>query len=67
MGERGRAGISKNVTHAGSKLTSEMGEGGRAGISKNVTHAGSQLTSEMGEGGGIDSQLPSLISLFIFV
>jgi len=37
----GGAGISKNVTHAGSQLPRE---GGGAGISKNVTHAGSQLT-----------------------
>ena len=40
-GEGGRAGISKNVTYAGSQLT---WEGGGAGISKNVTDAGSQLT-----------------------
>ena len=39
-----RAGISKNVTSAGSQMT---WEGGRAGISKNVTNAGSQLTFQM--------------------
>ena len=39
--EGGGAGISKNVTDAGSQLT---WEGGGAGISKNVTDAGSQLT-----------------------
>ena len=50
MGEGDRAGISKNVTDAGSQLTFEMGERGGAGISKNVTDAGSQLTFEMGEG-----------------
>ena len=33
--EGGGAGISKNVTDAGSQLT---WEGGRAGISKNVTY-----------------------------
>ena len=43
MGEGGRAGISKNVTNAGSKLTFEMGEGDGAGIRKNVTHGESQL------------------------
>ena len=39
--EGGRAGISKNVTDAGSQLP---WKGGGAGISKNVTDAGSQLT-----------------------
>ena len=42
-GGGGGAGISKNVTHAGSKLTFEMGEGDGAGIRKNVTHGESQL------------------------
>ena len=37
----GRAGISKNVTNAGSQMT---WEGGGAGISKNVTNAGSEMT-----------------------
>ena len=41
------AGISKNVTNAGSQMT---WEGGRAGISKNVTYAGSQLTRGGGAG-----------------
>ena len=41
QGRGGGAGISKNVTNAGSQLT---WEGGRAGISKNVTKGGSQLT-----------------------
>ena len=33
----GGAGISKNVTNAGSQLTFDMGEGGGAGITKNIT------------------------------
>ena len=43
--QRGRAGISKNVTYAGSQLTGEGGQGRKNG--KNVTYAGSQLTFYM--------------------
>ena len=43
-----RAGINKNLTHAGSQMT---WEGGRAGMNKNVTHAGSQMTWEGGRAG----------------
>ena len=58
----GRAGISKNVTDAGSQLS---WEGGRAGISKNVTDAGSQLPWE-GGGAGISKNVTDAGSQLTF-
>ena len=61
-GRGGRAGISKNVTDAGSQLT---WEGGGAGISKNVTDAGSQLPWE-GGGAGISKNVTDAGSQLTF-